>query len=116
MIRFVYIFFLCIAVLASLSLYILKYDSTNTANKIVALKSQIIDEKKRINVLNAEFYRLTQPERIQKLSQLYLNLGPINISQQKDLKDIPLKPANDIMDDLIKRSLVGLTEIKTERE
>ena len=25
-----------------------------------------------------------------------------------------MKPANDIMDDLIKRSLVGLTEIETE--
>ena len=116
MIRFVYIFFICIAILGSLSLYVLKYDTTNTANQITELKNKIIDEKKIINVLNAEFYILTDPERIQKLTQLHLALGPINILQQKELKDIPMKPANDIMDDLIKRSLVGLTEIETRRE
>ena len=116
MIRFVYIFFLFIALLASLSLYVLKYDTTNAENQIIVLKNQITEEKKEINLLKAEFDRLTQPERIQKLTQLHLTLGPINISQQKDLKDIPMKPANDIMDDLVKRTLVGFKEIETGRE
>ena len=62
-------------------------------------------------MLQAELSLLSQPDRIQNLSNnLGLNLQPVRVSQIRDIEDIPIKPANKIMDELVERSLVGFSE------
>ena len=60
--------------------------------------------------MRAELSLLSQPDRIQNLSnQFGLELEPVNVTQIRGIEDIPLKPANKVMDELIQRSLIGYT-------
>ncbi len=108
MTRLIYISILVLCIVASLMLYILSYDSKNTKREISQVKRNIEIEKSDIETLQAELSLLSQPERIQSLSsQFGLELEPVELTQIKTIEDIPLKPANKVMDELINRSLIG---------
>ena len=111
MIRYLYVFLLFSSIIFALLLYIVSYDSKNISNQISEINRNIIKEKNEILTLQAELSLLSQPDRIQNLSNnLGLNLQPVRVSQIKDIEDIPIKPANKIMDELVERSLVGFAE------
>ncbi|MAV98944.1 MAG: hypothetical protein CML81_03940 [Rhodobiaceae bacterium] len=111
MIRYLYVFLLFSSIIFALLLYIVSYDSKNISNQISEINRNIIKEKNEILTLQAELSLLSQPDRIQNLSNnLGLNLQPVRVSQIKDIEDIPIKPANKIMDELVERSLVGFSE------
>ena len=111
MIRYLYVFLLFTSIIFALLLYIVSYDSKNISNQISEINRNIVKEKKEILTLQAELSLLSQPDRIQNLSNnLGLNLQPVRVSQIRDIEDIPIKPANKIMDELIERSLVGFSE------
>jgi len=111
MIRYLYVFLLFSSIIFALLLYIVSYDSKNISNQISDINRNIIKEKNEILTLQAELSLLSQPDRIQNLSNnLGLNLQPVRVSQIKDIEDIPIKPANKIMDELVERSLVGFSE------
>ena len=93
------------------TLYIVSYDSKNISNQISEINRNIVKEKDEILMLQAELSLLSQPDRIQNLSNnLGLNLQPVRVSQIRDIEDIPIKPANKIMDEFVERSLVGFSE------
>lgn len=111
MIRYLYVFLLFSSIIFALLLYIVSYDSKNISNQISEINRNIVKEKNEILTLQAELSLLSQPDRIQNLSNnLGLNLQPVRISQIRDIEDIPIKPANKIMDELVERSLVGFSE------
>jgi cell division protein FtsL len=111
MIRYLYIFLLFSSIIFALLLYIVSYDSKNISNQISEINRNIVKEKNEILTLQAELSLLSQPDRIQNLSNnLGLNLQPVRVSQIRDIEDIPIKPANKIMDELVERSLVGFSE------
>lgn len=111
MIRYLYVFLLFSSIIFALLLYIVSYDSKNISNQISEINRNITKEKNEILTLQAELSLLSQPDRIQNLSNnLGLNLQPVRVSQIKDIEDIPIKPANKIMDELVERSLVGFFE------
>ena len=111
MIRYLYVFLLFSSIIFALLLYIVSYDSKNISNQISEINRNIVKEKNEILTLQAELSLLSQPDRIQNLSNnLGLNLQPVRVSQIKDIEDIPIKPANKIMDELVERSLVGFSE------
>jgi cell division protein FtsL len=111
MIRYLYVFLLFSSIIFALLLYIVSYDSKNISNQISEINRSIVEEKNEILTLQAELSLLSQPDRIQNLSNnLGLNLQPVRVSQIRDIEDIPIKPANKIMDELVERSLVGFSE------
>ncbi|MGB0574305.1 MAG: cell division protein FtsL [Hyphomicrobiales bacterium] len=111
MIRYLYVFLLFSSIIFALLLYIVSYDSKNISNQISEINRNIVKEKNEILMLQAELSLLSQPDRIQNLSNnLGLNLQPVRVSQIRDIEDIPIKPANKIMDELVERSLVGFSE------
>ena len=111
MIRYLYVFLLFSSIIFALLLYIVSYDSKNISNQISEINRNIVKEKDEILMLQAELSLLSQPDRIQNLSNnLGLNLQPVRVSQIRDIEDIPIKPANRIMDELVERSLVGFSE------
>lgn len=111
MIRYLYVFLLFSSIIFALLLYIVSYDSKNISNQISEINRNIVKEKNEILTLQAELSLLSQPDRIQSLSNnLGLNLQPVRVSQIRDIEDIPIKPANKIMDELVERSLVGFSE------
>ena len=111
MIRYLYVFLLFSSIIFALLLYIVSYDSKNISNQISEINRNIAKEKNEILMLQAELSLLSQPDRIQNLSNnLGLNLQPVRVSQIRDIEDIPIKPANKIMDELIERSLVVFSE------
>tara|TARA_B100001939_G_C16776750_1_gene545084 strand:+ start:43 stop:381 length:339 start_codon:yes stop_codon:yes gene_type:complete len=111
MIRYLYVFLLFSSIIFALLLYIVSYDSKNISNQISEINRNIVKEKDEILMLQAELSLLSQPDRIQNLSNnLGLNLQPVKVSQIRDIEDIPIKPANKIMDELVERSLVGFSE------
>ncbi len=111
MIRYLYVFLLFSSIIFALLLYIVSYDSKNISNQISDINRNIVKEKNEILMLQAELSLLSQPDRIQNLSNnLGLNLQPVRVSQIRDIEDIPIKPANKIMDELVERSLVGFSE------
>ena len=111
MIRYLYVFLLFSSIIFALLLYIVSYESKNISNQISEINRNIVKEKNEILTLQAELSLLSQPDRIQNLSNnLGLNLQPVRVSQIRDIEDIPIKPANKIMDELVERSLVGFSE------
>ena len=110
MTRLLYIFVLISCIFTSFMLYFLSYDSKNIKREISQIKTTIEIEKSDIETLRAELSLLSQPDRIQNLSnQFGLELEPVNVTQIRRIEDIPLKPANKVMDELIQRSLIGYT-------
>ncbi len=108
MTRLLYISVLILCIFTSFMLYILSYDSKNIKREIAQIKTFIETEKSDIETLRAELSLLSQPDRIQHLSnQFDLELEPVNVTQIRGIEDIPLKPANKVMDELIQRSLIG---------
>ncbi|HEV2364655.1 MAG TPA: cell division protein [Caulobacteraceae bacterium] len=53
------------------------------------IERQIVVEKKRVRLLQAEVAHLEDPARIERLSRDYLNMGPVAPSQEIALGDLP---------------------------
>jgi cell division protein FtsL len=73
-----------LAVLMALMLgvYWAKTGAAADAAAITAIERQIVQEKNQIRILQAEVARLETPERISRLSEEYLGMGPILASHE----------------------------------
>ena len=61
------------------------------------IEAQIKFEQESIDLLKADWSLLTQPSRLQKLSDMYqaeLKLQPVDASQIGSLEDLPAKPVD----------------------
>ena len=87
--------------------YTVKYETSFRTEQIAKAKLEIKAEQDGIGVLRAEWAFLTRPERIQKLSERYLDLGPLSLAQIDSLAGIPERlPHADAIGDKI--DLLGL--------
>jgi len=87
--------------------YTVKYETSFRTEQIAKAKLEIKAEQDGIGVLRAEWAFLTRPERIQKLSERYLDLGPLSLAQIDSFSGIPERlPHADAIGDKI--DLLGL--------
>ncbi len=87
--------------------YTVKYETSFRTEQIAKAKLEIKAEQDGIGVLRAEWAFLTRPERIQKLSERYLDLEPLALAQIDGFAGIPERlPHADAIGDKI--DLLGL--------
>ncbi|THD61442.1 cell division protein [Phenylobacterium sp.] len=72
-----------------LGVYLAKTVAGGERAKIAAVERQIVAEKARIRLLQAEVSHLEQPARIERLSETYLNLAPVSEKRVANLEDLP---------------------------
>ena len=95
---------LLIVVIAGVSTYGVKAKITQKEAQLESLHVQILAQKDRLRVLEADWSYLTNPDRIQRLAEERLALNPIS-------------PERILTTDQINNSqTVGLTLITTEAE
>lgn len=98
MIRLSYVIGIILFAFSVFGLFQIKFKVHSLHIEVAELKKQLEHEKNSIHVLKAEWAYLTQPDRLQKLSEKYLNLkelqhdqimiaqeGTIIVAQQKML-------------------------------
>lgn len=76
----------------SAGLYHVKYSVDRMERQGLSLKAKIAEEKLAIRILEAEWSSLNRPGRLQKLSEHYLQLEPVQVSQVASFTTIPEKP------------------------
>ncbi len=77
------------AVLAlALAVYMVKARAGRETGDIVSVESQIVDEQRRVRLLQAEVAHLEQPERLQRLSEA-VGLGPTSDKRETTLDRLP---------------------------
>ncbi|MBR1734036.1 MAG: hypothetical protein IJ730_01080 [Alphaproteobacteria bacterium] len=65
-------------------LFYLKYSVIDIENRIRYAKKQIIEEKKNLHILKAEWKSLTSPDRIQALAKRHLDMKQMDVSQLRE--------------------------------
>lgn len=69
--------------------YSIKYETSFRTEQIAKAKLEIKTEQDGIGVLRAEWAFLTRPERVQKLSERYLDLEPLSLAQIDSFAALP---------------------------
>lgn len=80
----------CALVAGALAVYEVKYEVRDIKQDVHALETKIAEEKEAIHVLDAEWAYLTRPERLRRLSEKYLSLGPVQATQIRDEASLEL--------------------------
>ena len=86
---------IAVMVSAAAMTYKIKRDAEDQQDLVHRLQTQIKVEYDTIDLLKADWSLLTQPARLEKLTQIYqeqLGLVPFDPHQVVDLKDLPQKP------------------------
>jgi hypothetical protein len=102
---------IAVMVAAAAFTYKTKHDAENRLDEIGKLEAAIRTEEDTITILKADWSLLTQPTRLQKLSEIYaseLNLQPVQANQIVGLDDLPVKPIE--IEDLSNQPLGGMAE------
>jgi hypothetical protein len=72
-----------------LGLYLAKTIAGGERAKIAVVERQIVAEKARIRLLQAEVSHLEQPARIERLSETYLGLAPVAFKREAEIEALP---------------------------
>ncbi|GGA97245.1 hypothetical protein GCM10011491_26910 [Brucella endophytica] len=99
MLRTFDIILITIMLAAATVTYKIKYDAEKRMADIRTLQRKIDSEKDTITLLKADWSLLTQPNRLQKLSEIYhseLNLAPIDPRQIVSIDEVPERAPDDI--------------------
>jgi hypothetical protein len=91
MIRTLNFAFIAITGFVCLGLYRIAEEARVAEADLRATKSAIIREQDALAVLGAEWARVTQPARIQALSQKHLALSDLPVAQVSSLAQLPQK-------------------------
>jgi cell division protein FtsL len=87
-------FFVGLAALSCLALYRVS-ENTRVANmELRAVNHQIAQEHSSMNVLQAEWQRVANPGRIQKLAQAYLNMNDTPVMELSSFEMLPRRGEN----------------------
>jgi cell division protein FtsL len=87
-------FFVGLAALSCLALYRVS-ENTRVANmELRAVNHQIVQEHSSMNVLQAEWQRVANPGRIQKLAQAYLNMNDTPVMELSSFEMLPRRGEN----------------------
>ena len=102
---------IAVMVSAAALTYKTKREAEEQLAAVQKIQAQIRYEEDTIDLLKADWSLLTQPSRLQKLSELYksqLGLEPLNAHQIVGLDDVPMKPLN--IEDLTSQRLGGMAD------
>ena len=91
--------------------YKTKDEAENQLKAVNKIEAQIRFEEDTIDLLKADWSLLTQPSRLQKLSQVYeseLKLQPVDARQIVGLNDLPVRPLS--IEDITRESFGGIAE------
>jgi cell division protein FtsL len=81
--------------LMGFGLFQLKYHVVQLEQKLTSIEKKIVQKKEAIHVLKAEWSHLNEPQRLQKLVEKHLAMGPIHAFQLMSWSDLSSLP-NDI--------------------
>lgn len=81
---------LVVAVALAGALYVAKTEAKNSQERLEDIQSQLVEERRQINVLNVEIAHLEDPERLRTLARRYLGFEPLDPSREVALSDLPL--------------------------
>jgi cell division protein FtsL len=87
--RFTTILWALVIVFGAVGIYMVKYKVQDLKKEVALIEETLLQEKKNIHILRAEWAFLTRPERIRKLSEKYLTVQPITAKQIVDISTIP---------------------------
>jgi hypothetical protein len=102
---------IAITVSAAAFTYKTKHEAEKWLTENQRLEQQIRFEEDSIDVLKADWSLLTQPARLQKLTELYqgeLGLQPVGPHQIADIDDLPTRPLT--IEDLSSQRLGGMAQ------
>ena len=116
MIRTTDIALFTLMIAAAAGTYKIKAEANQKQREIVRIEKQIAFEEDTIDLLEADWAMLTQPERLQKLAEKHegeLSLAPIEARQVVSVKEVPEKGvAPD--DDVIAETIAKMAKEKGE--
>ena len=116
MIRTTDIALFTLMIAAAAGTYKIKAEANGKQNEIRRIEKQIAFEEDTIDLLEADWAMLTQPERLQKLAEKYaseLALQPIEARQVVSVRDVPEKGAVPD-DDVIAETIAKMAKEKGE--
>jgi cell division protein FtsL len=93
MIRLLNICVIAALFVAAAYVYKIKYESTQRAEQVAKLRTEIRREHDAIAALRAEWSRLDSPARIQELAKRHLALKPVEQRQFDRLDQLPERPS-----------------------
>lgn len=99
MLRTIDIILIAVMLVAATVTYKIKHDAEKQVVAIKKIQRQITFEKDTINLLKADWSLMTQPNRLQRLTDIYksqLKLEPVDVTQIALFDELPLKQADDI--------------------
>lgn len=73
--------FIAIASFASIGLFNVKYRVSGIEAQLKQVQRSIVEHREAIKVLNAEWSHVTEPKRLQALSEKFLSLGLVRRDQ-----------------------------------
>jgi cell division protein FtsL len=92
--RILNFFFVGLAALSCLALYRIS-ENTRVANmELSSVSHQIAQEKSTMNVLQAEWQRVANPARIQRLAQTHLGMSDTPVMELSSFEMLPRRGAN----------------------
>jgi cell division protein FtsL len=78
-----------LAAFLSLLLFSVKQQVLDLEGELSGLNTSIIDDKKAIHVLKAEWSHLNNAQRLQELAERHLGLKPVKADQAGVISDLP---------------------------
>lgn len=102
---------IAVMVSAAAFTYNTKHKAEARLENVRKIEAEIRYEQDSIDLLKADWSLLTQPSRLQKLTQTYeaeLKLQPVDAHQIGGLEDLPIKPVE--IEDLSTKHLGGMAD------
>ena len=106
---------IAVMVSAAAFTYNTKHKAEDQLAKVRKIEAEIRYEQDTIDLLKADWSLLTQPSRLQKLTEIYqaeLQLQPVEASQFGAVEDLPAKPVE--IEDLSTQRLGGMADNATD--
>lgn len=79
-------------VVATAYVYEIKFEATQRYTKVVEMRKEVRRQRDAIAALRAEYARLENPARLEKLAQRFLTLRPAELWQFDSLDGLPERP------------------------
>lgn len=92
MLRLLNILAIAALVVSASWVYKIKFESTQQVERVARLRGELRKQRDAIATLRAEWTQLDRPDRVERLAQQHLKLGPINVSQYDPLDKLPERP------------------------
>ena len=104
-------FFVGLAALSCLALYRVS-ENTRVANmELTSVNRKIAQEKSTMNVLQAEWQRVANPGRIQKLAQAYLNMNDTPVMELSSFETLPRRGENPLDSNPVQNASVTMPAV-----